>query len=84
MLLALGIGSLFNHNDMPNVDYRVDSAKEIITYTSCTDIQSGEELNIYYGSKLWFNDVNKEADEIDGNSSEDSSEETFFNSFNVT
>jgi hypothetical protein len=29
MLLALGIGSIFNHARKPNVDYRVDSVRQV-------------------------------------------------------
>lgn len=29
MLLALGLGSLFNHARVPNLDYRVDSAQQV-------------------------------------------------------
>lgn len=28
MLLALGLGSLFNHNHRPNLDYRVDALQQ--------------------------------------------------------
>lgn len=29
MLLALGLGSMFNHSRTPNLDYRVDSAQQV-------------------------------------------------------
>jgi SET domain-containing protein len=61
-LLALGYGSLFNHSQHPNVDYRVvvrDShGGRCIVYSSGHQpIEKGEELCIYYGSNLWFDDA---------------------------
>eukprot|EP01051_Picozoa_sp_SAG22_P002582 SAG22_NODE_117_length_19289_cov_12.242574_2_plen_134_part_00 len=54
-LLALGIGSLFNHNEYPNVDYRVDGERRLVEYKCCKPIGVGEELCIFYGDTLWFN-----------------------------
>lgn len=49
-------GSIFNHSREPNVTYRLDKRMSTIEYTTTRQIQSGEELCIYYGSddKLWF------------------------------
>lgn len=52
--LALGLGSLFNHHDPPNVDYRVDGINQIIRYYAASNIEKDEELCIYYGPRLWF------------------------------
>lgn len=57
MLLALGVGSLFNHSGRPNLDYRIDSAQLLITYIAARNIQADEELTIFYGDKLWFIDT---------------------------
>lgn len=59
MLLALGLGSLFNHSSRPNLNYRVDSARLIIRFYTVRPIMQGEELLIYYGppKKLWFDDA---------------------------
>lgn len=70
LLLALGIGSLFNHSETPNVDYRVDppiipGSAEIegirhadpqgrVTFRCARPVAAGEELCIYYGPDLWF------------------------------
>ena len=63
-LLALGDGSLFNHCRQPNVDYRVDSDKEVIRYSSGhAPIGTGEELCIYYGANLWFEDADGDDEE---------------------
>lgn len=68
-MLALGDGSLFNHSRHPNVDYRVDGENEVIRYISGhAPIQSGDELCIYYGDNLWFDDA-------DGNDDEESSDD---------
>ncbi|KAF6757453.1 cytidine deaminase-like protein [Ephemerocybe angulata] len=54
MALALGLGSLFNHFDPPNVSFSLDPATDSIRYTTVQDIQPGEELCIFYGHNLWF------------------------------
>ena len=57
-LLALGYGSLFNHDSRrPNVMYCTDSSLSTIEYISGTQmIPQGSELCISYGSNLWFDD----------------------------
>lgn len=63
-LLALGYGSLFNHRDPPNVRYDVQrrtkdrSVDYCVVFTVCaaSGVQPDEELCIYYGPKLWFDD----------------------------
>jgi SET domain-containing protein len=63
-MLALGDGSLFNHSRQPSVDYRVDGKDEVIRYSSGhAPIQKGEELCIYYGANLWFDDADGEKEE---------------------
>lgn len=49
--LALGIGSLFNHSDEPNVDYEVlrIAGRYIIIYSAKRAISDGEHLTIDYG-----------------------------------
>jgi SET domain-containing protein len=54
--LALGLGSLFNHRDPPNLDYRVDAKNDIVRYYTCASVAAGEELFIFYGANLWFAD----------------------------
>ncbi|KAI0274210.1 cytidine deaminase-like protein [Russula aff. rugulosa BPL654] len=54
MALALGLGSLFNHSDSPNVSYSIDTATESIRYTTARAVDPDEELCIHYGSNLWF------------------------------
>ena len=57
MLLALGVGSLFNHSRQPSLDYRIDHNSLIIQYFAARNVTPGEELTIYYGDKLWFEDT---------------------------
>ncbi|KAI0338908.1 hypothetical protein BDW22DRAFT_1362213 [Trametopsis cervina] len=54
MALALGLGSLFNHSEIPNVSYKLDPETESIIYTTTRHINSNEELCIFYGHSLWF------------------------------
>lgn len=46
--LALGYGSLLNHDDDPNVDYDTDENKLIITLKALRDIKKNEQLFINY------------------------------------
>lgn len=57
MALALGLGSLFNHSDPPNVSFILDTSTDSIRFVTARDIELGEELCIFYGHKLWFSPV---------------------------
>ncbi|KII86899.1 hypothetical protein PLICRDRAFT_66319, partial [Plicaturopsis crispa FD-325 SS-3] len=52
--LALGLGSLFNHSENPNVSFVLDPSSESIRYTTFRTVREGEELCIFYGHRLWF------------------------------
>lgn len=65
MALALGLGSLFNHSDPPNVSFKLDTSTDSIRYITTRDIQTGEELCIFYGHKLWFTPVGGVTEEND-------------------
>ena len=57
MYLALGYGSLFNHSTRPNINYRIHPENREISYSvGYRPIKRGEELLIYYGSNVWFED----------------------------
>jgi tRNA-specific adenosine deaminase 3 len=56
-------GSLFNHSQQPNVTFVLDSDTESIRYSTTRDVRAGEELHIFYGHKLWFEDVNAQFSE---------------------
>jgi len=77
-LVPLGHAGMFNHRRMPNVDYRCFSGDTVgdgsggsddarIVFVSGREIKIGEELCIYYGNDLWFDD----ADGSDSASEED-------------
>ena len=70
-LLALGYGSLFNHDSKrPNVSYELDKENLQIHYTvGHYGAKKGEELCIYYGDNLWFDD--KESKDEGSESSSD-------------
>ncbi|KAL4073156.1 hypothetical protein V8B97DRAFT_1869217 [Scleroderma yunnanense] len=57
MALALGLGSLFNHSECPNVSYSIDATRDCIIYTSTRTINPDEELCIFYGHSLWFDPI---------------------------
>lgn len=67
MLLALGVGSLFNHSRQPTLDYRVDYDNLIIRYFAARTVTPGEELSIYYGENLWFEDTSSKSNALDSN-----------------
>lgn len=57
--IALGYGSLYNHDNHPNAAFDPDYEFEHIVFRAVTDIPAGEEILVDYheGSperKLWF------------------------------
>ena len=58
--VALGYGSLYNHDYDANADYDMDFDAETIDVVCIRDIQPGEEITINYNgfpgdrSKVWF------------------------------
>lgn len=58
--IALGFGSLYNHEVFPNADFIVDYEQKVIEIVAIRDIKGGSEVTINYhgesGSdeKLWF------------------------------
>ncbi|KAF7985528.1 hypothetical protein HWV62_3759 [Athelia sp. TMB] len=54
LALALGLGSLFNHADTPNVAFTLDTRTDSIRYTVMRHVEDGDELTIFYGNTLWF------------------------------
>ncbi|KAI8377807.1 uncharacterized protein BYT42DRAFT_546437 [Radiomyces spectabilis] len=52
--LALGLGSMFNHANDPNVGFVRDFDNSLIRYITLRDIAPDEELCISYGANLWF------------------------------
>lgn len=52
-VLCLGLGSLFNHSDEPNVDvfFSEMDGREVMEFVSLRPIIKGEQLFIYYGGE---------------------------------
>ncbi|KAF9350412.1 hypothetical protein BGX26_011403 [Mortierella sp. AD094] len=63
MALALGLGSMFNHSNKPNVGFQRDFESKLIKYTTLREIQPEEELCISYGANLWFPDMEEGHDQ---------------------
>ncbi|KAI8086743.1 uncharacterized protein BX664DRAFT_336652 [Halteromyces radiatus] len=64
MALALGLGSMFNHNKDPNVGFIRDFTNQLIRYVALRDIGQDEELCISYGDHLWFEDATNSKEEV--------------------
>ena len=55
-LLPLGFGSIYNHNDNPNITWKIiDDNRKIIRFFAISDININEELCHNYGPKYWKN-----------------------------
>ena len=81
-LLALGYGSLFNHDSRrPNVIYRIHSSLPTIEYKSGAQmIPQGSELCISYGSNLWFDDDGDDDNNNDDNNVTNGTKRNDYNS----
>ncbi len=51
--IFLGNGSIYNHADDPNADYRINITKRIATIKAIEDISKGKEIFVSYGDE-WF------------------------------
>jgi hypothetical protein len=47
----------------PNIDYRLDVKHRVIRYWASRGIDVGDELTIYYGADLWFEEAKDGDDE---------------------
>lgn len=58
--IALGFGSLYNHDYHPNAEYVIDAEQQCIDIYSLRDIEPGEEITLNYNgdpedqSPVWF------------------------------
>jgi len=50
LVLALGYGSLYNHSNTPNANWRLNTELDMFEFFSVRDIKDGEEIFIYYGN----------------------------------
>lgn len=60
MLLALGLGSIYNHSNTPNALYEIKPEEKVIEFRALKDIKKGEEIVVNYKQDspdslpLWF------------------------------
>ncbi len=60
VVLALGYGSLYNHSEDNNAEYKIDENSKTIIFIAIKDIKGGEEIFFNYRGKeksktpLWF------------------------------
>ena len=58
--LALGFGSLYNHDDDNNAEFELDLIEKVIRIIAQRNIEAGEEITLDYkghkeeGNELWF------------------------------
>jgi tRNA-specific adenosine deaminase 3 len=52
-------GSIFNHSEYPNVSFSLDRSSQSIRYTTSRSVAVDEELCIFYGHQLWFDDIDR-------------------------
>ena len=67
--IALGYGGIYNHSHDPNTVWRPNHEYESIQYTTCRDIEAGEEIFVRYLpldrlDQLWFEDPASEAEAL--------------------
>jgi SET domain-containing protein len=59
-LLPLGFGCIYNHNDNPNIEWKIiDEDKKIIRFYAINDIDIDDELCHNYGTHYWKNEQYK-------------------------
>lgn len=51
----LGFGSIYNHSDEPNADYRISVTNRVATIKATETIRKGKEIFVSYGDG-WFKD----------------------------
>lgn len=49
LAIALGLGSLFNHSNTPNVGWKILKNEKAVMFWTLREIQPGEQLFIDYG-----------------------------------
>lgn len=58
--VALGYGSMYNHDNPANLVYQADARRRVMRYVAARDIAAGEELTINYnavgGVAEWHDD----------------------------
>ena len=52
-VIALGYGSMYNHSEEPNAEFKSDYENEILSFIATKDIPAGAEVLISYGDTYW-------------------------------
>ena len=52
-VLPLGYGSIYNHNDVPNANWRHCELPMVFDFYALKNIKKGEEICTHYGSSYW-------------------------------
>lgn len=55
--LLMGFGSIYNHSDDCNADYKINQKTRVTTLTAERTIKKGEEIFVSYGEE-WFSSRN--------------------------
>jgi len=55
-VISLGFGSLYNHSETPNAEWRSNYEKRTFEFICTKDIQVDEEIFIWYGGETYWND----------------------------
>jgi len=70
LLIALGFGSIYNHNYIPNATYKIKPKQKLIEFISIKEIKKDQEITVNYiqgNSKsrpLWFEEAKDYGREI--------------------
>jgi len=51
--LLLGFGSIYNHSDEPNADYKINAKRRLATIKAQKTIHKGDQIFVFYGDD-WF------------------------------
>lgn len=52
-VIALGYGSIYNHDDTPNAKWKDAEEEMYFDFIAIKDIKAGEEICTYYGDSYW-------------------------------
>jgi SET domain-containing protein len=55
-VMALGYGSLYNHNENANAYWYSVNDRRVFHFIASRDIEAGEEIFVYYGDVSYWND----------------------------
>lgn len=55
-VVGLGYGSLYNHSDNPNANWRSNIEDNTFEFYATKEIQPGQEIFVWYGDDNYWND----------------------------